>query len=149
MEGKETLLDMLRDEYISILLEFYGTKSEILHPSPSELFKVNFWKVRVNDYEKEMFPEEIRGRVIYRVRKAEKQGLNPIQLALIRYAWYAFLSEAETVDDVRRRWHSYFIDQEDPGTDGVLVDNAEFSRRRSFFELLSTVKKSDLWPWTE
>jgi len=149
MKDRDTLLDMLRDEYISVLLEFYGTKSEVLHPSPSELSKVNFWKLRVNDYEKGMFPGEIRGRVIYRVRKAEKQGLNPIQLAIIRYAWYAFLSETEPVEDVKKRWQSYFTDQDGDDRQGVLVDNAEFSRRRSFFELLSTVKKADLWPWAD
>ncbi len=147
--GTDTVLEMIRDEYISVLLELYSTKHEMLHPSPSELYKVNFWKIRVNDYEKEMFPEEVRGRVIYRVRKGEKQGLNPIQLALIRYAWYAFLSESESGEEVKKRWQGYFVDKEHGEARQVLVDHDEFFRRRSFFDLVSVVKKSELWPWVD
>ncbi len=147
MSEKENNLDLVRDEYISVLLEFYSTKSEMIHPSPSEFYKVNFWKIRVNDYEKEMYPEGVRGRVIYRVRKAEKQGLNPIQLALVRYAWYAFLSGFEDGKAVRKRWQSYFIDNPEGMENRVLVGNDEFSRRRSFFDLISIVKKNELWPW--
>ena len=149
MNDEDTLLDLVRDEYISVLLEFYATKSEMDRPSPSEFYKVNFWKIRVNEYERGMFPENIRGRVIYRVRKAEKQGFNPIQMAMIRYAWYAFLSESETAEEVRKRWQTYFIDRADSRGHRILVGHDEFNRRRSFFDLIVMVKKSELWPWEE
>ncbi len=144
-ENKDSL-DLVRDEYISVLLEYYSTKSEMIRPSPSEFYKVNFWKIRVKDYEKDLFPEEVRGRVIYRVRKAEKQGLNPIQLAMVRYAWYSFLSGSESLEDVKKRWQSYFIDNPDGKEKRILVGNDEFTRRRSFFDLISKVKKEELWP---
>ena len=147
MNETEALLDLVRDEYISVLLEFYSTKSEMDRPSPSEFYKVNFWKLRVNDYEKEMFPESIKGRVIYRVRKAEKKNLNPIQLAMVRYAWNAFLSESESVADVKKRWQSYFVENDEEKENRILVGNDEFSRRRSFFDMISGVKKAELWPW--
>ena len=149
MNETDASLDLIRDEYISVLLEFYSTKSEMAHPSPSEFYKVNFWKIRVNDYEKDMFPEGVRGRVIYRVRKAELQGLNPIQLALVRYAWYAFFSASESKTDVKKRWQSYFVDNTEGKENRVLVGHDEFSRRRSFFEMISKVKKVELWPWKD
>lgn len=61
MDEQKDSLDLVRDEYISVLLEFYSTKNEMLRPSPSEFYKVNFWKIRVNDYEKDMFPEKSAG----------------------------------------------------------------------------------------
>jgi len=149
MNEKDELLDLIRDEYISVLLEFYSAKSEMIRPSPSEFYKVNFWKIRVNDYEKDMFPDGVRGRVIYRVRKAEKQGMNPIELALIRYAWYAFFSDFESKSEVKKRWQSYFADNPAGKEIRVFVGQDEFFRRRNFFEVISKVKKVELWPWKD
>ncbi len=149
MSEKDALLDLVRDEYISVLLEFYSTKSEMDRPSPSEFYKVNFWKIRVNDYEKDMFPENIKGRVIYRVRKAEKNDFNPIQLAMVRYSWNAFLSDSETVSEVKKRWQDYFVENDEEKENRNLIGNDEFNRRRSFFEMLAGLKKAELWPWKE
>lgn len=149
MNDTDNLLDLVRDEYIAVLLEFYSTRSEMERPSPSEFHKVNFWKIRVNDYEKELFPENIKGRVIYRVKKAEKKNMGPIQLAMARYAWNACLSESESSSDVKKRWQEYFVDKGDGQERRTLVGHDEFSRRRNFFEMVSGLKKAELWPWKE
>jgi len=83
------------------------------------------------------------------VRKAEKQGFNPIQLAMVRYAWYAFLADSETSNEVKKRWQSYFIDREEGRENRILVGQDEFTRRRSFFDLIAMVRKAELWPWEE
>lgn len=148
MKNADYFLDIAKDEYISVLLEFYATKSEMPFPSPSELQKVNFWKFQVNKLEKDLFPPEIKGKVAYRIKKGEEFGLNPIQLAVVRYSWNVCLAGLEGPESAWKRWRNYLIDQDQGGDrKGNLVKFEDFQRRRNFYSLGSEVKHLGLWPW--
>ena len=135
----------LRNEYISVLLEFYGTKREIVVQSPLEMAKVKYWQKVVSTFES-WTPERTRSRARYRAGRAEAKQLSPVQVALVRYAWSAYYEAYESDQDVLRRWEQYlYVDPPESG--GNTTDYEIFRQKRQFKELVGGIKRVDLWPW--
>lgn len=136
----------LADQYISVLLELYAVKSEICRPSPLEQAKVDHWMKIVRAFERDT-SKKLRSRVQYRARKAEKVGLGPVQVAMVRYFWMAYLTRTEKPESATRRWLRYLTGRIAKGE--CLISHEHFQKRRQFRELLSGIRRADLWPWLD
>jgi len=135
----------LRNQYISVLLEFYGTKQEMAAQSPMEKAKVRYWQKIVSMFEG-LRPEQIRNKAKYRAGRAEAKNLSPIQVAMVRYAWGAFYEADEDGQDVLHRWEQYLYG-DPPESDGNMTEYEFFRQRRQFKEIVGGIKRVDLWPW--
>jgi hypothetical protein len=133
-----------RDQYISVLLELYGTKQEMPVASPIYLGQLKYWQKVVAAFEK-FTPDWARSRVRYRASRAETKALSPLQIALVRYAWLAFYTEDESSCEVVRRWENYLDDE--PSGEGKTVSYEVFKRKRQFREILAAIRREGLWPW--
>jgi hypothetical protein len=135
----------LRNQYISVLLEFYGAKSEMVAPSPMEKSKLHYWQKILSMFER-LKPENIRNKAKYRAGRAEAKNLSPIQVAMVRYAWGAFYEADEADQDVLRRWEQYLYG-DPPESNGNMTEYELFRQKRQFKEIVAGIKQEDLWPW--
>lgn len=135
----------LRDQYISVLLEFYGTKSEIVPESPMDTARLKHWNRVVRLFER-LRPEKIRNRARYRAQRAELRNLSPVQIALVRYAWAAFHAADEDCKTVLRRWETYLYGKPANSVANP-SDYEQFRNKRQFRELVKAIQESELWPW--
>jgi len=135
----------LRNQYISVLLEFYGTKREMVAPSPMERSKLQYWQKIVSMFER-LKPENTRNKAKYRAGRAEAKNLSPIQVAMVRYAWGAFYEDDEADQDVLRRWEQYLYG-DPPESNGNMTEYEYFRQKRQFKEIVAGIKREDLWPW--
>lgn len=140
----------IEDQYISVLLEYYCARQEALGPSRMDQAKVTYWKGVVGFFEKEKLGRD-RRRLEHRLSRWERLSLGPIELALLRYAWGAYLTDSETDDQVIHRWRRYFTidsEAEQPRPCGVKVVSWDQFRRRQLFETARrSTLLSGLWPW--
>lgn len=135
----------LRNQYISVLIEFYGTKFEMSLPSPTNRAKVKYWQRIVSMFEG-LKHERTRNKAKYRAGRAEAKNLSPIQVAMVRYAWSAFYEAEEDDQDVLRRWEQHLYG-DPPESNGNMTEYEFFRQKRQFKELVSGIKREDLWPW--
>jgi len=135
----------LRNQYISVLLEFYGTKKQMSTPSPLEQSKVKYWQKIVSMFES-LKPEKTRNRAKYRAGRAEAKNLSPVQIAMVRYAWAAFYEDDEADQDVLQRWE-YYLYGDPPESNGNMTEYEFFRQKRQFKEIVAEIKREDLWPW--
>jgi hypothetical protein len=136
----------LRNQYIAVLLEFYGTKREMVVQSPMEKAKVKYWQKIVSTFES-WTPKKTRNKAKFRAGRAEAKKLIPVQVALVRYAWSAYYEAFEDDQDVLRRWEQYLYG-DPPESDGKMTDYEFFRQKRQFKELVGGIKREDLWPWS-
>lgn len=140
----------VEDQYISVLLEYYCAVQEAQGPSRLDQTKVAYWKGVVAFFEKERLGR-FRRQLDRQVAKTEKLPLGPVGLALLRYAWGAYLIDGENGPEVEARWRRYFSNESaEPGIPGGsqrLVSFEEFRRRRIFEEARRGSRVSGLWPW--
>ncbi len=141
VEGTEARIEH-QDQYLGVLLEFYLVREETRNQGPIGRSKLKYWKRIVRIFE-EGFSPKVREKVRYRVRKAEKLGLVPVQLAMVRYSWTVALSRWETPQEARDRWSRYLAE---PESDGSVVSFESFEARRRFRVLHGQVKRCGLWP---
>lgn len=134
-----------RDQYISVLLEFYSTKAELDRPSPLERAKLSHWRRVVAAFEYTL-PGNVRNKIRYRARKAEARRLSPIHVALVRYAWNAYYVTGETEPAVTRRWESYLLDSPSEA-EGNTVGYEVFRIKRKVQQLVKQLLEEGLWPW--
>ena len=135
----------VKNQYISILLEFYGTKAEMNGPSPMEKSRLRYWQKMMGVFER-IRPEKTRSKARYRANRAEAKDLSPIQVAMVRYAWGAFYEADESDFEVLRRWEQYLYG-DPPESNGNMTEYDHFRQKRQFKEMVSEIKKVDLWPW--
>lgn len=135
----------LKNQYISVLLEFYGTKQEMAAQSPMERAKLRYWQKIVSMFER-LKHERTRNRAKYRAGRAEARNLSPIQVAMVRYAWAAFYESDEDNLEVLRRWEQYLYG-DPPESEGNMTEYESFRQKRHFKEIVAGIKKEDLWPW--
>lgn len=135
----------VNNQYASVLLELYLVKDEAKPLSPLNKARVNYWKRIVAAYERSL-SERLSRRVEYRTRKAEQLGLNPVQIALVRYAWTNYFNNHETGSVVTRRWQAYLSIESKDDVVG-LISFESFQKKRHFSELVREVKAAGLWPW--
>lgn len=140
----------VEDQYISVLLEYYCARHEALGPSRMDQAKVSYWKGVVSFFEKEKLGGD-RRRLERQLRRWERLPLGPVEMALLRYAWGAYLTDSETDDEVIRRWRRYFTidsEAEQLETSETKVVSWEQFRRRQLFETARKgTRLSGLWPW--
>jgi hypothetical protein len=135
----------LKNQYISVLLEFYGMKQEMLPQSPMDRARLRYWQRIVSLFER-LKEEKIRNRARYRAKRAETRKLSPIQVALVRYAWTAFYEADEDDQAVQRRWEQYLY-RDRPESNGNMTEYEFFRQKRQFKEIIAGIKREDLWPW--
>jgi hypothetical protein len=135
----------LKNQYISVLLEFYGAKRELSTPSPMEKSKLRYWQKIVSMFER-LRPVKTRNKARYRAGRAEAKKLSPIQVAMVRYAWAAFYDAEEADQDVQRRWEQYLYG-DPPESNGNMTEYELFRQKRQFREIVAGIKREDLWPW--
>jgi hypothetical protein len=135
----------LRDQYISVLLEFYGTKHEVQTETPMERARIKYWQKIVTLFER-LRPEPIRNKAKYRASRAEGKHLDPVQVAMVRYAWAAFYAADEDREAVLRRWETYLFGKPRQ-TNGNMADYEQFRQKRQFKEMVKGIQAARLWPW--
>jgi hypothetical protein len=135
----------LRNQYISVLIEFYGAKQEMVVPSPMEKAKLRYWQKIVSMFEN-LTPEKTRNKAKYRAGRAEAKNLSPVQVAMVRYAWGAYYEADEDDQEVLRRWENYLYG-DPPESNGNTTEYELFRQKRQFKELVGGIKREDLWPW--
>lgn len=135
----------LDDQYISVLLELYLTEEETQGYGPLGRRKVGYWRKIVRTFE-QLFPEDAVKKAAAQARRAQKQGLDPVQTALVRFAWLkAELNDAGP-REVRRRWMDYFAPQAcEPSN--VVVSLESFRQRRHVDNRIRSIAAAGLWPW--
>lgn len=145
---EEQVIDLdFEDQYISVLLEFYANKSEAPGPSPMDQQTVDYWKKVVSRFERDK-PDQVRSRIRYRASRAEKMRMNPVQVALVRYAWAAYLDGGEDAFQVLERWRNYLLDDRSVLQEAT-VEYDIFRRRREFRAIVDSVREAGLWPWDD
>ena len=135
----------VRNQYISVLLEFYGTKHEMTSQSPMEKSKLRYWQKIVAMFER-LKPERTRNKAKYRAGRAEVKNLSPLQVAMVRYAWGAFYEADEDSEQVLRRWEHYLYG-DPPESNGNMAEYELFRQKRQFKEIVGGIKREELWPW--
>ncbi len=140
----------VEDQYISVLLEYYCARQEAPGPSRLDQSKVTYWKSVVGFFEKERLGA-VRKQLSRQVSRWERLPLGPVEMALLRYAWGAYLTETETDAEVIQRWRRYFAgEREADGSNGGgsnLVSWDQFRRRQLFESARRGTRLSGLWPW--
>jgi hypothetical protein len=135
----------LKDQYISVLLEFYGTKHEVVSEAPMERARIKYWHKIVTLFER-LRPEPIRNKAKYRASRAESKHLDPVQVAIVRYAWAAYYAADEDCEAVLRRWETYLYGKPHQST-GNMADYEHFRQKRQFKEMIRGIQAEKLWPW--
>lgn len=138
--------DDFSDRYIAILLELYWVRSELSLPSPTELAKVRYWQRMARHCEEDLTSRD-RKRVLYRARRAEKLGLLPTQLAIVRYSWTGYYLESESPSEIRRRWLRYLGRTEEDVRLARVIPRQVFQETRALLVLFRQIRDSGLWPW--
>jgi hypothetical protein len=140
----------IEDQYISVLLEYYCVRQETLGHSRMDQAKVTYWKSVVGFFEKERLGNA-RRRLERQLSRWERLPLGPVEMALLRYAWGAYLTDSETDDQVINRWRRYFavdLEAEQPSPCAAKVVSWDHFRRRQLFETARrSTRLSGLWPW--
>lgn len=149
-QWEDTPEPAVEDQYISVLLEYYCARQEAKGPSRMDQTKVAYWKGVVSFFEREhlgRFRKQLERQVV----RWERVALSPVAMAMLRYAWGAFLTEAENDSEVQARWRRYFSSDSEAGSSETgssqLVTWEVFRRRRLFEEARRGTRQSGLWPW--
>jgi hypothetical protein len=133
------------NQYVAVLLELYLVERERRRGGPMDRTLIRYWRKVVASFEKR-FPQSLQGKLRYRVSRAEGLGLGPLETALVRYAWSAFLSASEDPRRVVRRWEEHLtsiVGDDNP----VVVPSEVFEVKRRLREAVRGIREAGLWPW--
>jgi hypothetical protein len=133
------------NQYVAVLLELYLIRQERRHGGPMDRSLIQSWRRIVSTFETHLAPV-LQRKLRYRVSRAEGLDLGPLDAALARYAWFSFLTRAETAAGVVGRWRRHLTDP--VGEDHpVVVSNEVFDVRRRLRDAVRRLRESGLWPW--